>query len=268
VCLGYKGNNKSLHNASLSEHDVSLNHVGALRKHGGVSNKPMVNSVMKAKNVFYWFLGIILWLPVIFFSLLLTHNAILYFTHGGEYGILPEKILARQDLIWNICFYVHLPAGIICLLAPLFLFARRFMKKAFALHVIVGKIYVWTTLIIVCPTGMYLAFYAKGGVITQAGFMIQGILLAAFTWAGYRAILKGDKIAHLQNMIRSYAVATVVLTFRIFHIMFFLLRVPYQDNYAISQWLGMAINLLVAEICVVLISNKIKNSHHLKLTTS
>jgi hypothetical protein len=206
-------------------------------------------------------LRVLFWGPVIFFSLLLSHNAILYFTHGGEYGILPEKLVARQDLFWNIAFYVHLPAGILCLMSPVFLFARKFFRNA---HALLGKIYVWTTLAMVCPTGMYLALYAKGGLVTQAGFMLQGILLGWFTWQGYREIRTKNKTRHVQYMIRSYAVAAVVLTFRILHILFFLWRVPYQDNYAISQWLGLTGNLLLAEV-VILASNRLKNTPTLKI---
>jgi len=219
---------------------------------------------MKAANIATWTFGILFWVPVIFFSLLLSHNAVLYFTHGGEYGILPEKIIARRDVIWNAAFYVHLPAGIICLLSPLFLFARKLFTAARNLHTIVGRAYVWITMAVVCPTGMYLALYAKGGLITQTGFMLQGIFLAWFTWQGYREISRGNRIAHVQWMIRSYAVATVVLSFRIFHILFFIWRVPYQDNYAISQWLGLSGNLLIAELVIVWMTIKIKHLQNLK----
>jgi hypothetical protein len=207
----------------------------------------------------------ILWIPIIFLSLLLSHNAILYFTHGGEYGILPEKILARQDMLWNIAFYVHLPTGIICLLTPIFLFIERHFKGNLQLHKFIGKIYVWITLIFVCPTGMYLALYAKGGLITLIGFMLQGFLLAFYTWKGYQKILVHDKLMHAQYMIRSYAVVAVVLSFRIFHIVFFFWQVPYQDNYAISQWLGIAINLLIAEIIIVFIQQKYSHKTKSKL---
>jgi hypothetical protein len=197
------------------------------------------------------FLALILWVPILFFSLLLAHNAMLYFTHGGEYGILPEKLIARKDIVWNIAFYSHLPTGVICLLLPAFLFARKYFKQPIDVHRTIGKLYVWITIVMVCPTGMYLALYAKGGLITQIGFMIQGILLGVFTYNGYRAGLKGIKTDHVAFMIRSFAVAAVVLTFRILHIFFFLLKVPYQDNYAISQWLGLSFNLLLAELIIV-----------------
>ena len=212
-------------------------------------------------------LALIAWAPILFFSILLAHNAMLYFTHGGEYGILPEKRVAMKDPVWNVAFYVHLPTGVICLLTPVFLFARKYFRQKLQLHQLLGKIYVWITLVLVCPTGMYLALYAKGGLITQVGFMIQGALLGIFTYNGYRAALRGNKPAHVSNMIRSYAVATVVLSFRILHILFFLLKVPYQDNYAISQWLGLSSNLLIAELIIVLACIKFRTSQTYQLKT-
>lgn len=219
---------------------------------------------MRSEQILSRLLALVLWVPVIFFSLLLSHNAILYFTHGGAYGILPEKITARHDILWNISFYVHLPTGILCLLSPILLFSRMFFKTSIQLHQLIGKLYVWVTLVLVCPTGMYLALYAKGGLITQIGFMVQGILLGWFTYKGYQSILHGDKAGHVQYMIRSYAVGTVVLSFRIFHIVFFLWNVPYQTNYAISQWLGLTGNLFIAELIILFISLKVNQLQNLK----
>lgn len=221
---------------------------------------------MISKKIASWTLRLMLCLPIIFLSLLLSHNAVLYFTHGGEYGILPEKIIARKDAVWNTAFYIHLPAGIICLLSPILLFTRRWLKKSYNLHTVIGTLYVWITLVVVCPTGMYLALYAKGGLITQAGFLLQGILLGWFTWRGYSAILRKNKHEHFHFMIRSYGVAAVVLSFRIFHILFFLWKVPYQDNYAISQWLGLTGNMLIAELIILLITLRDKNISHIKQT--
>jgi hypothetical protein len=215
---------------------------------------------MHREKIISILLAAIFWVPVIFFSLLLAHNAMLYFTHGGEYGLLAEKAVAKRDVLWTICFYIHLPTGTICLLTPIFLFTRRFVKRGLWLHQYVGKVFVWVTLIVVCPTGMYLALYAKGGLITQVGFLVQGILLALFTYRGQQAILAGNKIVHVQHIIRAYAVATVVLTFRIYHVLFFLYNVPYQDNYAISQWLGLSGNLLAAEMIIAVMNNKIQHS--------
>jgi hypothetical protein len=200
--------------------------------------------------------ALLFWSVIVFLSLLLTHNALLYFTHGGEYGILPEKIEARKNELWNLSFYLHLPAGILCLLMPWFSFARRLFRFTNAHHALAGKLYSGITLIVVCPTGMYLALFAKGGLITAVGFLLQGILLLYFTFQGYRAGRRSRIVEHINFMIRSYSVALVVLTFRLMHLSFFFLHIPYKDNYAISQWLGLSLNLLIAEVLVFLRSRK------------
>jgi uncharacterized membrane protein len=194
---------------------------------------------------------LLFWVPMMLLSLLLIHNAMLYFTHGGEYGILPEKVVARQDLVWRVCFYLHLPFGSICLFIPSVLLMRNMIPLKVALHRAIGKLYVYSTLAIVCPTGIYLALYAKGGLVTQVGFVLQGILLYYFTWRGLQAILKGQIQEHRRMMVRSYAVAAVVISFRVLHIVFFLINVRYQDNYALSQWLGLTGNILLAEILLI-----------------
>ena len=213
-------------------------------------------NIPRLKNYFSLIPSAVLWACIVFLSILLAHNAALYFTHGGEYGILPEKRVAQIDWLWNLCFYIHLPSGVICLLLPWFSFARKFNRFTRAFHSKTGAIYTWITIAVVCPTGMYLALYAKGGLITSAGFILQGVLLGYFTFRGYQSIKQGNRHYHIQNMIRSYSVATVVLTFRILHIIFFFMNVPYADNYAISQWLGLTINLLIGETIISITTQK------------
>lgn len=180
----------------------------------------------------------------------------LYFTHGGDYGLVIERVVAKRDVLWHISLYVHLITGTICLLTPIFLFAKRFSKNGVQIHRLIGNIYIWITLVFVCPTGLYLALYAKGGLVTQIGFVIQDLLVAYYSYQGYRAIHQRDKKFHFMNMIRSYAMVAVVLSFRLFHVIFFVLSVPYETSYAISQWLGITFNLLLAEILILFIQSK------------
>jgi hypothetical protein len=207
---------------------------------------------MRDQRLFWFTIKLLGWAPIILLSLLLSHNALLYFTHGGEYGILPEKRLAQNEVLWNIAFYLHLPSGIICLLTPIFLFQNALIKAGSNLHRIVGKLYGYITIFIVCPTGIVLALYAKGGLITQIGFVLQGILLTFFTMKASTAA-KHHKISlHKDYIVRSFAIVAVVLSFRIYHLLFFFLNVPYADNYALSQWLGLAGNMLCAEIIIAM----------------
>jgi hypothetical protein len=206
---------------------------------------------MLTKKIISIALHLLIWIPIITFSSLLIHNSLLYYTFDKEYGILPEKGLAMRDPVWLVSFYIHIIAGVICLSVPVFSFLGKYIRLSVRLHRKIGQVYVWVGMLVVAPTGMYLALYAKGGLMAQAGFLVQGILLSLFTYSGYKAIQKKDTPAHIQWMIRSYAMATAVLTFRIYHIIFFFTTIPYEDIYGLSQWLSITGNALLAEFAVL-----------------
>ena len=52
--------------------------------------------------------------------------------------------------------------------------------------------------------------------------------------------------------------------FRIYHILFFLWKVPYLDNYALSQWLGLAGNWWLAEILILMKNQQSIKKYQLK----
>ena len=210
-------------------------------------------------KIISWVIQFSIWTPIIFFSTLLIHNSLLYYSFDQEYGILPEKTTALKDPVWVISFYIHVISGVICLSIPVVSFLGKRIGLSTNLHKKIGLVYVWISILIVSPTGMYLALYAKGGILAQAGFLVQGILLSIFTYKGYKVIQEKNTALHIQWMIRSYAIVTAVLSFRIFHILFFFISIPYEDIYGLSQWLSITVNALAAEIIITLIINSKKS---------
>jgi uncharacterized membrane protein YozB (DUF420 family) len=180
----------------------------------------------------------------------LTYNTAHYFIYDTTYGLLAEKQMELHDPIYYGSFYTHIAAATIILFTPFFSFLIRITKRTRNAHRTLGKIYVLTTLVLVVPTGFYLTIFAKGGLAAQWGFATQGILLAIFTWLGYIAIRKGNIDKHKEWMIRSYAIAIAALTFRIYHLLFIYLGIPYNTNYAASQWLSVLGNLFLAELAI------------------
>lgn len=196
-----------------------------------------------------------IWLPILFLSSLLIHNGLLYYKFDMSYGILPEKQIALKDDLWVVCFYIHVITGICCLLIPMVNLIGRHFKLSTRWHQIIGLFYVWNNLIFVAPTGMYIASYSKGGWWAEVGFIFQGALLMFFSYFG----LKYSTISiskHVKFMIRSYAIALSVLTFRVLHIIFIVMKLPYNDNYALSQWLSITLNLFMAELIITYIMAK------------
>lgn len=202
-------------------------------------------------------LSVLLWTPIVVFSALLIKNSIEYYFHGYEFGILPEKAEALKDAIYPTMFYLHVGFSCLILALPLYQFWVRIRNRATRKgHQIVGKIYVYTTLLLVCPTGMYMSFYAKGDIWTKTGFFVQGVLLFWFTWQGWQTIRRGETQKHVEWMIRSYLITLSAIMFRLYHLFFAYLNLEYYDNYNASQWLSVTGNVLLAEFIISRIRKK------------
>ena len=80
------------------------------------------------------------------------------------------------------------------------------------------------------------------------------MFMAAFwfitTLYGLTTILKKNVVAHQVWMIRSYAMAMTAVTFRIYHIIFYLLEWNHLENYELSLWISVIGNMLIAEYLI------------------
>ncbi len=202
-----------------------------------------LKNIIPIGNAFFW-------IPVFVLTGLLSFNALHYYTFSPNYGILPEKVEARQDVVWLISFYMHMGTGVICLFAPLIIFCRKWLNIPMEWHRKLGKTYVLVTLLLVCPTGFYLSIYAKGGLVSQLGFVVQGVLLFIYTYKAFQFAIRQNFQSHATFMIRSYAIGTAALTFRLYHILFYYMDLPYEINYGASQWVSIVGNLFLAELII------------------
>jgi hypothetical protein len=67
------------------------------------------------------------------------------------------------------------------------------------------------------------------------------------TWWGLKTIKEKNVVAHKIWMIRSYSMAMTAVTFRIYHLVFYVLDWGHLENYEISLWISVLGNMLVAE---------------------
>jgi len=194
---------------------------------------------------------ILFWAPLIFLSLLLVYNTLPYFTFNKHLSFLEERSVLYDKLVWRISFYIHIAAGAICISAALLQFSSWILKKRKRIHIISGKIYVFVVLLIGAPSGFYMTFFAKGGFMERACFMLMAIFWFYSTYKGFTAAARDKNfIAHKYWMIRSYAMALTAITFRVYHILFYLLGWGHFDNYAVSLWISVFGNALVAEAII------------------
>jgi hypothetical protein len=196
------------------------------------------------------FLFIFFWLPIVFFSLLLIVNTIPYFNFSREFSFIQERAVLFLQPVYNVSFYLHIFAGMFCIGAALLQFSSYILKKRKNIHIWSGRVYVMVVLLIGAPTGLYMSFFAKGGMAERGLFMFMALSWFFFTFKGFTTILKKQVLAHKIWMMRSYTMALTAVTFRIYYIILYLYDVPLTLNYEVSLWMSVVGNLLVAEYLI------------------
>lgn len=212
---------------------------------------------LSARQAMMFGFSLLFWVPTIFFSLLLVYNTLPYFTFNPHMSFLEERSVLYAKMIWRVSFYVHIAAGALCILTAITQFSSWILKKRRKIHVMAGKIYVFVVLLIGAPSGFYMTFFAKGGYWERACFMLMAIFWFVSTYKGFTAAARERNfLKHKFWMIRSYAMALTAVTFRIYHILFFVMGWSAFDNYSISLWISVLGNALVAEMIIFFSSKK------------
>ncbi len=200
---------------------------------------------------------IFFWAPVIFLSLLLVYNTLPYFTFDRHMSFIEERSVLYDKPVWRISFYVHIAAGSLCITTAILQFSSWILRKRRKIHIIAGKIYVMVVLLIGAPSGFYMTFFAKGGYWERACFMLMALFWFYSTYKGFTAAVKEKNyLSHKFWMTRSYAMALTAVTFRVYHLIFFLGGMNHFENYAISLWISVLGNAAVAEAIIYFSTRK------------
>lgn len=187
------------------------------------------------------------WVPVTIFSLLLVYNTLPYFSFSRDFSFIEERGLLFQSNLYSASFYVHIFAGAVCITTALIQFSRYILKKARPIHRWSGKLYVFVVLFLGAPTGLYMSFFAKGSIWERLLFMFMAATWFITTLYGLSTIRKKNVLAHTIWMMRSYSMAMTAVTFRIYHIVFYLMDWDHLENYELSLWISVFGNMLFAE---------------------
>ncbi len=119
-----------------------------------------------------------------------------------------------------------------------------------------GRIYVLVVLLIGAPTGMFMAFFAKGSNMERGLFMVMALIWFYSTARGLQTVLEKNILAHKQWMMRSYAMAMTAVTFRIYHILFYYIGWSHLENYEISLWISVVGNIVFTEVILFIRDKK------------
>ena len=134
----------------------------------------------------------------------MRENSLPYFTDYEADAFVLEKGAVGQTSWYKVMLLGHVVAGVVCLFSVVLQFFRGVLRRLPWLHRWLGRLYAWSILAVLVPTGMVLAFYAKGGLPGSIGFMLNGTLAFAFTLQGVVLMWRKDVKGHVRWMIRSF----------------------------------------------------------------
>lgn len=159
----------------------------------------------------------------------------------------PELL---TSIYYNIGFYTHIFLGGIALLSGWSQFSKKWRQKYVNTHRTLGKTYIISVLLSGF-SGLYIAFYANGGMTAKLGFGILAILWLYTTLIAYKSIRNKNFIKHQKWMIRSYALCFAAVTLRIWlPLLPVILKLDFNQAYPIVSWLCWVPNLLFAEFLI------------------
>ena len=208
--------------------------------------------MQKTISGFYLFFRIVLILIFGYFFWLMLRLTLEYIPAQSDVSFLMIKqteVNTHTEYLYF--FYAHVYTSIFVLFSG---FIAVFVKPKAAfrnLHRFFGKIYVILLLLLAAPSGIYMGFYANGGILAKISFVILGILWWITTYKAYLEIRKKNVLNHKKWMYRSYALAVSAITLRLWKVVLVYFFQPNpMDVYEVIAWLGWVPNLILIEILI------------------
>jgi hypothetical protein len=196
----------------------------------------------------------LIWLVLFsLFFVLMLNITLKYVSFESDVAFLQIKQTEVKSIsLYIYIFYVHVITSIVTLLAGFTQFNSLITRRFPKIHVALGRIYVYTVLVVAAPSGIYIGWYANGGITSKIAFISLGILWWLFTLIGVLKIKRKNLILHSKWMHRSFALACSAITLRLWKvILVYLLQPSPMELYQIIAWLGWIPNLLLIEYYLI-----------------
>jgi len=189
-----------------------------------------------------------LWILLVALAIVIGLYPSIYFLIDRKFGLLSSKSAELlTNTFWNIGFYTHIILGGIALLIGWTQFSSKIRIRNLTLHKQIGKIYL-IAVILSSMAGVYIGFFATGGLIASSGFICLGIIWFYTTLQSYLYIKNKQVEQHQKMMIYSYAACFAAVTLRIWLPLLTLIYGDFAKAYVIVAWLCWIPNLIVASL--------------------
>jgi uncharacterized membrane protein len=169
---------------------------------------------------------------------------------GGDelHPFVLEKLPLPLEDVWLFALQVHVVTAVLSLPACLLLLSKSVLTRFSSLHRNVGRVTGVVILTALVPSGLYLALFAKGGLVVTAGFVVSGLIVAWSVVAGVRSARERRMSAHRRAMAHVTAQLSVAVTSRAMLVLLDAMGMAPDIAYVVALWIPVALSALAVEV--------------------
>ncbi len=178
-------------------------------------------------------------------SVVLAYQA--YMPPDFESGFLQ----GREAYFWGgyqWAFYLHIASGPCTLIFGIVLMSERFRQRFSSWHRILGRIQVASVLLLVSPSGIWMAVYSQTGIVAGLGFALLGVATGLCAWLGWMSAVNRRFTEHRCWMSRCYLLLCSAVVLRLVGGAFTVAEVEGEWTYPFAAWASWLVPLAVFEI--------------------
>jgi uncharacterized membrane protein len=171
-----------------------------------------------------------------------------YLELGREHPFFLEKLPLPRPNLWLAALYAHVPSALLSLPACLLLLLAGVRQRWPRFHRWLGRITGVLILCVVVPSGMYLALFAQGGLLSTLGFWLTGVITLVAMIRSVQSARAGRMQAHRRFSVHVAAQLAVAVVSRFALIGAEQFGLYSEWTYIAALWLPVIGCALVAEL--------------------
>jgi uncharacterized membrane protein len=193
-------------------------------------------------------LGRIVFHALMWFGLWLMLSASAdYLELGDEHPFFLEKWPLAHPGWWLAALYVHVPSALFSLPACLILLLRPVRARFPRFHRWLGPVTGAVIVLAMVPSGMYLAWFARGGWVSTLGFWLTGAIALVAMVTRVQAARAGDMRRHRRLSAHVVAQLSVAVVSRVLLVAADAAELDGTWVYIAALWVPVVGSALVAE---------------------